>query len=363
MKILLVSNMYPSEKYPNYGVFVKNTEEILGSAGFSIDRVVMHKETNRFVKLFNYAKYYASIILKGLFSKYDVIYVHYASHNALPLIILKWIKKRIKIYTNVHGGDIVPESNFSQKLQVYVKQLLRVSDKVIAPSMYYKSLVGRKYGIDEEKIFVFPSGGVNSHVFHVTEDKEIVYKKLNLDMNTKYIGYVGRIDYKKGWDILLQAINLLKAGDFLEDKRFIIVGSGKQDSDFERMVEKLDLGRFIIRYNMLPQSKLFEIYNSIELFCFPTMREGESLGLVGLEAMACGVPVVGSRMGGLLDYIRDGENGLFFEPGDIVMLKDKITEYFGYIEDRKRCMKEEAVKTSERYRVENIRENLLKIFA
>lgn len=362
MKIMLVSNMYPSPGAPNYGVFVSNTGKILSESGFDVEPVVMVKEKNKYLKIIKYICYYFRIIVKGIFRKYDIIYVHYASHNAMPIIMLKFLKCNMRIYTNVHGSDVVPESSFSAKLQKYVKRLLMISDKVITPSPYYKGLVCRKYGIDGGKVYVFPSGGVNTDVFYPVVDKAAVFERYGFDRGCSYIGYAGRIDYKKGWDVLLKSAKELKKQGFLKDKKFIIVGSGKESPQFQEMIDDYCLNDVIIHFDLLPQGKLNEIYNCIDLFCFPTMREGESLGLVGIEAMACGVPVAGSRIGGLLDYIVDGKNGFLFEPGNYKELAEKISEFFGYTPERIESMRRMAISTSSRYVVENIKGYLIDIF-
>src|SRR5690606_27278463 len=143
--------------------------------------------------------HYLKIVFRCLFYKYDVVYVHYAAHNSIPLNIVKRIKN-IKIYTNVHGSDIVPDVKSYEKFQIHVSKLLQHSNKIITPSNYYKELVSKKYSIYPEKIKVFPSGGVNISKFYYIE-REKCLGKLSLPKNYRYIGYVGRIDVKKGWDI------------------------------------------------------------------------------------------------------------------------------------------------------------------
>lgn len=361
MRVLLVSNMYPSEKHPNYGVFVRNTEGILAKQGIQIDKIVMYKGENKFLKIISYLKHYISIIFNVLIKRYDVIYVHYAAHNAIPLIILKKLKKDIKIYTNVHGSDIVPETRVHHKLQGLVTKLLKISCKIIVPSNYYKELIEKKYRI-EGKIEIFPSGGVNSEIFHPIIDRESLLEKMKISPDYKYIGYVGRLDYKKGWDVLLQSIYILKNEGFMNDKKLIVVGNGKDMNKFRDTLLELNLDKFVIHYPLLPQKKLNDIYNCLDVFCFPTMREGESLGLVGLEAMATGLPVIGSEMGGLLDYIKDSENGLFFSPGNKEELAIKIKEFFGHDARLKAKMREQAIHTAGKYEVKNIEDTLIKIF-
>ncbi|UTE77337.1 glycosyltransferase [Rossellomorea sp. KS-H15a] len=361
MKIHLIANMYPSKEAPSYGVFVKNTEKILESAGFEIDKTVLTKSNSKINKLVGYGVYFSKIVLKGLFNRYDYTYVHYAAHNSLPLLVLKKLKKNVKIVTNVHGSDVVPEVPSQEKFQPYVKQLLEKSSKIITPSQYYKDLVIEKYKVNTP-IEIFPSGGVNKSVFHKKENKRELFKEYGLVDDVRYIGFVSRIDVGKGWDILLDAISLLKKENSLHNVKFVIVGDGKQRDEFDKKMKDLGIEEDIKRFSLLPQPALSDIYNCIEAFAFPTVRKGESLGLVGLEAMACGAPVIGSAMGGILDYVEDGRNGLLFSPGSSEELAMKIKEYFLLDEADQEKMKKEAVSKANEYEVENIKPMLISVF-
>jgi L-malate glycosyltransferase len=362
MNIHLIANMYPSKEAPSYGVFVQNTEKILESAEINVDRTVLTKKTgSKLSKAIGYGTYFARILFKGIFKKYDYTYVHYAAHNSMPLLLLKKINKNVKIVTNVHGSDVVPEVPSQEKWQPYVKQLLEQSYKVITPSEYYKKLVKDKYSISTP-IEVFPSGGVNKDLFHQKDNKEELFEKYKLDQAYRYVGFVSRIDVGKGWDVLLDAISILKQEETLPGVKFIIVGDGKQREQFEQKVNELGIEREITRFSLLPQTSLADIYNCSEAFAFPTVRKGESLGLVGLEAMACGAPVIGSAMGGLLDYVEDGKNGLLFTPGDSSELSEKIKHYFSLDDTEREQMKQEAIRKASEYEVDHIKPLLINVF-
>lgn len=360
MRILIVSNMYPSKKSPYYGIFIKNTKDILERGHHNVRLVVMYKETKKVLKILKYILFYIKIVLYGLLFKYDIIYVHFVSHISLPILFLKKIRRNIVIYANVHGSDIVPVTRIQLLFQRYVKKILLISDKIITPSHYFRNLVIEKYHVDKEKIIVFPSGGIDKKKFYKNSDKGDCQKKLGLDTKYSYIGFVGRIDNNKGWDIFLKAIHILKNKDFWNGKKAIIVGNGKQINNLKELIDKLNLKNDIIYFDFFSQEQLVYVYNSMDVFCFPT--RGESLGLVGLEAMACGIPVIGSNIGGLLDYLVDKKNGLLFQDGDYVDLSRKIEEYYKLEERQKILMSNECIQTAMTYERENIEQKFLEIF-
>ncbi|MCU6361234.1 glycosyltransferase, partial [Enterobacter quasiroggenkampii] len=107
----------------------------------------------------------------------------------------------------------------------------------------------------------------------------------------------------------------------------VMVGSGKEDEEAKQLIERLGVGHLISKISMLDQKELVSVYSTIDVFIFPSEREGESLGLVGLEAMACRTPVIGSDLAGIKTYVREGDNGYLFKPGDIDHLKECIKKY------------------------------------
>jgi glycosyltransferase involved in cell wall biosynthesis len=86
-----------------------------------------------------------------------------------------------------------------------------------------------------------------------------------------------------------------------------------------------------------------------DVFVFPTYRQEESLGLVGLEAMACGVPVIATKIGGPLGYIVDNENGFLFDIKNVTMLAEKIMAFYKLPEIEKNKMKRNAITTAQTY--------------
>lgn len=361
MKILVISNMYPSDKVPNYGTFVKNFCNQLDEIGLQYDKVVKTKDSN---KIISYIIYYLKVFFHVLFKKYEVIYVHYASHNALPLLIINKIKK-IKVYTNVHGGDVVPQTFVQRKMQKYTKKLLEISEKVIVPSTYFKNLMKEMYMLPEQKIHIYPSAGVNNKHFYPfsKSDKRLdQLEGLYIENGVDYVGFVGRLEHGKGWNTFLEAIYLLKKEQKFKNKKVIIVGNGVQYNAFNQLINKYNLEKDVIHIKSLPQDKLPALYNILSVFCFPTERKAESLGLVALEALSCGIPVIASDYAAPKYYIKDGFNGFKFEKGNARSLANKLEYFFNLPNETKKILRKNAFNSSSVFYTDNIRDQLENIF-
>lgn len=320
MRILLVSNMYPSNKYPHYGIFVKNTADVLEKNGFKVSRVYMHKQDGKIAKLFAYMFFYLKTFIMYFISFPDVIYVHYASLSSLPVIIAEKIKKK-KLVVNVHGNDLVPETNNDYKYIKYTKTILNIANQVICPSEYFQEILISKYNIASRKVIVYPSGGVDTELFKKI-DKKIACEKLNLPIDYDYIGYVGRIEHGKGWDLFLESCSIIIKND--NNFRLIVVGSGSEEELYNKKVNKLQLNNYIYKFSLLGHDKLKYAYNSLSLFMFLSSRKSESLGLVGLEAMACETVAILPNKYGPTSYGINDVNCYFFEVGNKESLNKTI---------------------------------------
>lgn len=337
-KILLVSNMYPSKKYPHYGVFVKNMSDAIEGAGINVKKVFCNKRDNKVTKLFSYVKFYFKLMFYLFFYKFDLIYVHYASHCAPPILIMKKIKKKLRIITNVHGNDIVPETDKDKRFCRLSKKLLDISEYVISPSDYFSKILISEYDCKQEKIIIIPSGGVNLDIF---------YPDIIQYSDIKTVGFVSRIEINKGWDMFLEMASKVIKNNF--NVRFIVVGDGSEAPFFRKKLTELCLDSYVTWYSFLNQKELSNLYRKMDIFCFPTRRKSESLGLVGLEAMACGAIIVGSNKFGPSSYINHKINGFSFNPYSLNEFINIMEEVIHYNKDKLECIRENSIKTSHNY--------------
>lgn len=360
MKVLIVSNMFPDDKHPSAGIFVKKFCDELARLNIKYDLSVMYRHDTFIRKIYGYLKFYIGTFFRLLLKKYDVVYIHYASHSSFPVLLASKFK-RLTIYTNVHGSDVVPESITQERFQKYTKKILKKSHRIIVPSEYFREYVANKYCIDKKTINIYPSSGVDMSLFTVlSEDKKILLKrKYGIDNRFLTFCYVGRITANKGWDTFLNAAAKIISKN--KNVNFLFVGDGNEKDEYYALIEKKGLKSYVRKYSLLPQKELVNIYNVSDAFVFPTRREGESLGLVAIEAMACGTPVISSNFAAPKYYIIDDYNGYKFQVDNADQLAD-IMEKFIVGEYSKEKMTINCIKTACAYDSKNIQDKLKDIF-
>ncbi|MBC2371122.1 glycosyltransferase family 4 protein [Listeria booriae] len=354
MKILVIANMFPSKKYPSYGIFVKNHVQLLKSATDDIDTITMKKEVSRLKKLWRYLIFYFRIFFTLVFRKYDLVYLHYASHSSLPIIWAKFLNRDINLVVNLHGSDVFPENAFQERLQKWVTRLLKQANHVVVPSDYFKETVVERYHLASERVLISPSGGVNRDLFAPREiDKdEAVFR----------VGYVGRIDIDKGWDDALHGFAEFKQQSN-RAVELLMIGSGKENQQKEALIQTLGIQADVRCYDLLPQEELVGLYNEMDVFVFPSRRKGESLGLVGIEAMACGVPVIGSAIAGIKGYLVEGENGYFTEVGNAHSIAEKLLQFQAHSKVEKQQFKHNAFSSATPYDKLQVQKDMVNMLA
>lgn len=352
-KILVISNMYPSKKDPYYGTFVKVFFDSLNKESFCKSKLVTIKgrKKNSIVKIFRYFTFYLKVLFYLAFYNYDLIYTHTISHTSPPLKIISKLKK-LNLIFNIHGNDLLPTTKFTKILRDYSKPLLEKSILIVVPSEYYKKVLIQVFpSIYNDKIIISPSGGINKNFY--------TYNSTANNNEIFHIGFVSRIDKGKGWDILIKALSILKSKNI--NFKASIYGRGSQSDELRHNIINYGLQENVSYFGPRAHDTLPEIYKSFDIFVFPTTRDSESLGLVGLEAMASGVPVIGSRIGGLKSYIIDNCNGFLFTPGCCEELSNLLIKYIQMPMEDKCAIKKNAFNTSLLYESTLVNKKLMSI--
>ncbi|MFH0940629.1 MAG: glycosyltransferase family 4 protein [Candidatus Omnitrophota bacterium] len=184
--------------------------------------------------------------------------------------------------------------------------------KVIAISDQVRQHLIDDFRLDPSRVELIYNGiDLKKFRDHSKDDVREQKIKLGLDPDKKVIGHIGRLSSVKGQNVLvLAAERMMRAR---KDIQFLIIGDGDEAAELARLIREKNLQHNVFIRPSMPDTSL--ALSLMDVFCMPSLQEG--LGISILEAMASGVPVVASRVGGIPSIIKDGETGLLCAAGDV----------------------------------------------
>jgi D-inositol-3-phosphate glycosyltransferase len=240
--------------------------------------------------------------------EYDFVHSHYwLSAWAGGLLASRWDTPHIVTFHTLarlkNRVDIGP-SETDERAEIEAR-VLRTADAIIASSEHERAAMVDLYGADASSIHVTPPG-IDLDLFQPV-DREAARAHLGLN-GDRILLAAGRIDPIKGFDTLLDATALLGQRDHT---RLMLIGGSKDDPDLNALAARareLGIGDRVTFVGAVPQKELPTYYSAADVCVVPSRYE--SFGMVAAEALACGTPVVASKVGGLPSIVRDGENGV-----------------------------------------------------
>jgi glycosyltransferase involved in cell wall biosynthesis len=202
-------------------------------------------------------------------------------------------------------------------------RIMAAADALIALTEMEKGVLERRYGVDPAKVAVVP-GGVDTEAYRPTGDAAAIRARYDLAADERLVFATGRLDPRKGYDLLLQAIpealrRLANAG---VRARFLLPGGGDELNANERavrdrmegLIAEHDLADRVVLFPHLSFDELLAHYTAADLFVLPSPYE--PFGLVAVEAMACATPVLATCHGGPPEIVTAGDDGDLADPND-----------------------------------------------
>ena len=285
------------------------------------------------VKIFsmnnNSRDYFMPLKLRRLIRCFKPDIVHTRNWGTIDGIIAAKLAGVKYIIHGEHGREYtdLQGSNFKRNLArcmlaIFVNYFVAVSDEI-------KYWLVNKVGISENKIITIING-VDTKKFYLPIDKRQAKKDLGIDPDTFIIGTVGRLDKVKNYKMLLDAVLLQKARE--SSFKVLFIGDGPERSGLGELVKINQL----LNVEFCGQKENVQDYlQTFDLFVLTSLAEGISNTI--LEAMAGGVPVLATRVGGNSEIVEDGITGSLIPSENHVLLSKKIGEY---MKDRDLCEKQ-----------------------
>lgn len=318
LRVLMLANMYPSAEEPGYGSFIQRQERVLTERyGVDIKLVVTARRGGGSSNLAKYFSLLRQTVSATLAGGYDLVHAHYLMPVAAFALIPAALRRKPLVIT-AHGTDIF--SGTSWPWRPLIARALRSACRTIVVSEFLAEHLARNYGIDQVpgREFVIANMGVNTERF-TPGNAHALKRAAGIPEGTAHLLFVGNFVEQKGVVDLARALVELDARGVAFQAT--LLGHGPEMAEVQRIVEPL--GRSVEFKSVVSHEALVDVFRSADLFVLPSRREGVGL-LVCLESLACGVPVIAGRAGGLPEIVHDGVNGLLVEPERPAALADAI---------------------------------------
>ena len=247
--------------------------------------------------------------------EFDLIHSHFTWSMGYVGARLKE-KYNVPFIVTAHGYDIYDLPFRDEKWRERIEYVLNSANYVITVSNSNLECI-KKLDV-KTPVKVIPNG-FRPDLFYPKNSEECK-KILELPSDKKAILTVGNLVEIKGHKYLIEAMN--EVVKHRKDVLCIIVGSGKLKNKLEKQIKKLKLEDHVKLVGGKTHDEIPIWMNAADLFVLPSLRE--SFGVVQIEAMACGKPVVASNVGGIPFVVEEGKTGLLFESGNVEDLADKI---------------------------------------
>jgi 1,2-diacylglycerol 3-alpha-glucosyltransferase len=291
--------------------------------------------------------------------KPDIIHSHTPFMMGLSALLLAKIN-RIPIVGTFHTfftdkkvlDEYGTNNEFGKKMMIkyswpYARFFYTKCNRVIAPSHVTMGVLS-KHGI--ENTVVVPNS-VDLKKFNPSVSGEKLREKLLNGKDGKIVMYLGRMSKEKRIDVILRAAKRLQGRNI----KFVFVGSGPSLNHYTSMAARYGLGESTHFTGFVESSMLPKYYAASDVFC--TASTFETQGVVLLEAMALGKPVVGADALAIKEIVKNGRNGEKFKPGDSKSCAKMIERVINNIDSYK-----ETVETAKKYSVKKTTDMLLDVY-
>lgn len=286
-------------------------------------------------------------LFKKLSKEVDII----DFHHPFPLadLALFLFRPRAKLIVHYHS-DIMRQKILNFLIWPFINHTLKRAKKIVVsnPNLIKSSPYLRKF---QEKCEVIPFG-VDLTKFEKFNEKEV--KKIK-EKYGKFVLFVGRLNYYKGIEYLIEAMRNIEAN-------LVIIGEGPLEKKLKAQISKLKINKKIFFLPFIKENELINFYQACQVFVLPSIFKSEAFGLVLLEAMACGCPIISTELQTGTSFInQDGITGFVVSPRDTETLAKKIREI---LENRDLAQKfaKNAKKRVENFSLEKMLEKIKALY-
>jgi glycosyltransferase involved in cell wall biosynthesis len=231
-----------------------------------------------------------------------------------------WLKRltNIPYWTVAHGIEAWGIKNSALHIA------LHHADLILAVSSYTRDRLIKEQNLDPNKIVILPNT-FDFNRFQPAPKPSYLLEKYGLRREQPIILTVARlaeVERYKGYDQILQALPQIRQQ--IPDIHYILVGKGNDETRIKQLITQLGLQDCVTLAGFIPDQQLCDYYNLCDIFAMPSKKEG--FGIVYLEALACGKPVLGGNQDGAVDALCHGKLGALVNPDNVSEITQTIIQ-------------------------------------
>jgi glycosyltransferase involved in cell wall biosynthesis len=260
--------------------------------------------------------YSSQILSSAIRDRPDLIIATHANFSQAAY----WLKRfrNIPYWIVAHGLEVWNLQNPK------IKQGLQNADLVLAVSEYTRDRLIQEQNLNPAKVVLLPNT-FDPNYFSIAPKPSYLLARHQLNPNTKIMLTVSRLDrgeQYKGYDRVLQVMPQLLST--IPNLHYLIVGKGSDTDRINQTIQALNLTDKVTMTGFVSDRELSDYYNLCDLFVMPSKKE--EFGIVFLEALACGKPVIAGNRDGSVTALRGGKLGILVDPDNLIELEQAITQ-------------------------------------
>jgi N-acetyl-alpha-D-glucosaminyl L-malate synthase BshA len=363
MKIVILTSMFPPSHIGGAEIAAQNVAGSLVAKGHNVSVVTSyskglpkHYNENGFsvnriyypkIRYLGMAIFWIRCLLIIRRINPDIVHCQ-TTHMGMPGFIYKKIYKKPYVVW-CQGFDVYFPWRFKK---IISRMIFGDADAVIGLTEDMKKEMQKNCNKD---VFIIPEG-ISLKKFEGFS-KTFFRKKFGIKGSEKVIIFVGSLKPVKGVKYLVDAFKIVIKKN--PRAKLFLIGDGPEKQDLKNIIKKNSLEKKVNFIGKIANQKVSEYLTVADIFVLPSLSEG--FGIVNLEAMACGLPIIATRVGGVPEIVKDGENGFLVEPKNAEQIAEKILYLLSNDEDIK-CISTKNKEKVKDYSWDLIVDKLVKVY-
>ena len=305
-----------------------------------------HRDGPSWRKILYFIKAYLQFFC--LVPSYDLVHIHVASYSSLKrkkyfLNLAKFWHKKTIAHFHPHKPEVIFEKSTQKE---YIHFFKSVNCIVVLSPQWQRWI---------------------KEALNITDNVQVIYNpcpivdRNNTDRSIKYILFAGTLYHRKGFDTLIKAFS--KVANEYKDWKVILAGNPKEQKDKEVMLKlpiQLGIKKQIEYPGWVVGEQKERLFRNASIFCLASSAEGFPMAV--LDAWAYGIPVVCTPVGGLPDIVKNGENALIFEYGNVDILAIQLKKLMSDEILRKKIEKQSILLSQTTFNINNINRQIEELY-